>query len=80
MGSAAGLLTYSYLQNGGFSMLPFAASKSAGYIKVFGASYLAFMLGASFVANRFGDRRTFNYLFTNKGGIMKGSKPWDKEA
>lgn len=60
-------------------MLPFAASKSAGYLTVVGAATLAYTLGFSFVTSRFGDRKTFNYLYFNKGGIMNGTKPWDKQ-
>jgi len=78
-GLTASVLTYSHLANkGGFSMLPFSAAKVSGYTKIGGAFFLFYFMGSGYVANKFGDARQYRYLWVNKGGVMKGSKAWDK--
>ena len=60
-------------------MFPLLANKMASYSKI-GFMYLGFyLLGHSYVVGQFGDKSQFNYLFTNKGAIMNGTKGWDKE-
>ena len=45
MGGAAGCLTYAALAKGGFTMLPYQASKIHKYGMIGGAGFLAFNVG-----------------------------------
>lgn len=78
-GLTASVLTYAHLSNSaGFKMWPYSAGKVQGYTKVVGAFFLFYMMGRGYVANKFGDAKQYRYLYFNKGGIMKGDKPWDR--
>ena len=37
-----------------------------------------YMLGHGYVMAKFGDKKYYGYLYTNKGGIMKGTTTWEK--
>ena len=77
-GLTAAILTYSYMQGKGFSVFPFAASKTVSYGKI-GAAFLFFYgFGHNFVLRKFGDKQQLNYLMVNRQGIVNGSKPWDR--
>ena len=72
------VLTYSGLTPKGFSFLPYQASKMPGYGKIF-ASFIGFyMMGHAYVQNQLGDKKHYNYLYMNKGGILAGTKSWEK--
>ena len=78
-GLTASVLMYSHLANkAGFSMLPFSPGKVTSYTKIGGAFFLFYFMGSGYVSNKFGDARQYRYLYFNKGGIMKGTKPWDR--
>jgi len=78
-GLTAAVLTYSACRESGFRMFPLAASKSPSYAKISMAFLFFYSFGHSYVSSKFGDRRSFNHLFSNKGAIMAGSKSYDRE-
>jgi len=78
-GLTASVLTYSMCRDQGFRMFPLSASKSPHYAKVGMSFVLLYVLGHSYVSNKFGDRRTFNHLYANKSSIMSGEKSYDRE-
>ena len=78
-GISGAVLTYSYLEGGQFKMFPFTMAKSMRYGQIAAAYVGCFMIGHSFVMGNFGDSRQYRYLTFNRGGIVKGSKSWDRE-
>mmetsp|Transcript_37854 Transcript_37854/g.57929 ORF Transcript_37854/g.57929 Transcript_37854/m.57929 type:complete len:123 (-) Transcript_37854:70-438(-) len=78
LGLTAFFLTYSYMPKT-FKILPFAASKKSAYLTLLGAFFVAQHVGTSYVGSMFGNKTSSTYFTFNKGAIIRGTKPWEKE-
>ena len=69
----AAVFTYNFLKSKeGFKFLPYHVSKVTPYAKIIGAYFLFLILGKSFVMQKFGDDKLYNYLYFNKRAIISG--------
>ena len=60
-------------------MMPFSVAKAPTYAKIALAGLFFYNAGVGYVQSKFGDKAHGSYLTWNKGAIMRGSKPWEKQ-